>query len=283
MGKNFAMIALLLLSLPVSAEKTINFGVYTSDKPTTMVTMFRPILNYIEKNVSVMLEENISINLQVSSTYQAGIDALITGEVDFARMGPASYILSKNIEPNIKLIAMENKKGKRFFYGIICVPKDSRIQNIEQLKGTRFAFGNENSTIGRYLSQHHLYQHGVLSHNLQSFSYLQRHDKVASSVGLGHYDAGALKESTFNKMNKKGFNLREISRFKNTTKPWIASKKIDDDIFYAIKTSLLKLHDPSILKSIKKDGFFEASDSDYKTIRESINKNPLFFSHIEEL
>lgn len=48
---------------------------------------------------------------------------------------------------------MESRKGKKVFYGILAVTIDSNITKVEHLKGTRFAFGNEAATFGRYLSQ----------------------------------------------------------------------------------------------------------------------------------
>lgn len=73
-----------------------------------------------------------------------------------------------------------------------------------QLRGQTFAFGDERSTIGRYLSQLLLVQHGIRADELLSYEYLGRHDRVGTAVGAGQFDAGALKESTFRKLKKKG-------------------------------------------------------------------------------
>jgi phosphate/phosphite/phosphonate ABC transporter binding protein len=274
----FILISLFMAT--AQAEIKLKFGVYTSDKPTTMVRMFRPLLNTLEINLAEKLGEPVSISLQVASNYDQGIENLVNGQVDFARMGPASYITSKDRNPGLQLLAMESKKGKKVFYGIICVQEQSEIENIAQLKGRSFAFGDKRSTIGRYLSQHLLSEQGVYASNLASYEYLGRHDRVGTAVGADQFDAGALKESTFKKLKEKGVKIRELSRFANVTKPWIASSNMSEKMIAALKETLLELKDPAALKGIKKQGFLAADDNDYTVIREAMQKNEDFFMKI---
>ncbi|MCP3690352.1 MAG: PhnD/SsuA/transferrin family substrate-binding protein, partial [Gammaproteobacteria bacterium] len=215
--------------------------------------------------------------LNVASNYEQGIENLIKGQVDFGRMGPASYVLSKNRNPDLRIIAMESKKGRKVFYGIICVQDKSDIESLGQLQGKSFAFGNERSTIGRYLSQHLLAESGVYADDLLDYRYLGRHDRVGSAVGAGEFDAGALKESTFKKLKAQGVKIRELARFPNVTKPWIASSKLDPEVFTALQEVLLSIKDASVLKALKKQGFLLAQDSDYASIRSSMLNNHEFF------
>ena len=265
------------MSLSVKSDIELNFGVYTSDKATSMVKMFRPILNHLEESVSRELNDAVTIHLQVYNSYETGIQSLVSGKVDFSRMGPASYIISKKKNNDIRLLAMENDNGNKFFWGIVCVPIDSEIYNIEQLSGKSFAFGNKNSTIGRYLSQYYLQMNGINKSNLSHMSYLSRHDKVASAVAAHKFSAGAIKENTFIKQNKTAHKLRELFRFKNVTKPWISRKDLPSHIFIALKRSIISIDSKEILKGIKKIGFFPSSDSDFNEIRLAMEKNYLFF------
>ena len=262
---------------PVQADIDLKFGVYTSDKPATMVRMFRPILNALETRLTDKLGEPTHISLQVARSYEQGVDFLVNGKVDFARMGPASYVTSKARNPDLQLLAMESKKGKKVFYGIICVQEQSPIQEISQLKGHSFAFGNERSTIGRYLSQYLLTKKGVYANDLASYKYLHRHDRVGTAVGAGQFDAGALKESTFKKLKAKGVKIRELARFPNVTKPWIARSEMSKKVFSALKEILLDFTDSAALKTLKKQGFLPAQDDDYAIIRESMQNNGDFF------
>ena len=278
--KTFVTMMLFFFSLTAintQAEVQLKFGIYTSDKPTTMVKMFRPLLNVFEQELTKKLGEPVFISLQVANNYDQGINDLVSGKVDFARMGPASYITSKQRNNDLQLLSMESKKGKKVFYGIICVREQSPITQVSQLKGHSFAFGNKRSTIGRYLSQHLLSQQGVYARDLSRFEYLGRHDRVGAAVGAGQFDAGALKEGSFKKLVAKGVKIRELTRFPNVTKPWIANSNMDQRLFSTLKGIMLELTDKEALKGLKKQGFLEAADSDYNIIRDSMQKNSIFF------
>jgi phosphonate transport system substrate-binding protein len=274
-------ILLLLISYIVSgfasAEVGLNFGVYASDKPTTMVKKFKPILNDLEQAMSRELDEPVSIRMQVSSSYENGIQAIASGKVDFARLGPASYVEALTMDPAIRLLAMESKNGSKRFNGVICASGASQVQSVNELKGKRFAFGDERSTIGRYLSQQYLLQHGVTAADLDSYEYLGRHDRVGYAVAAGEFDAGALKESTFNKLLKKGVVLRPIATFQNVTKPWVAKSGMSGRVFSALRRALFEYKDPEGLKALGKDGFVAGSEEDFSPIVTAVRNNPEFF------
>jgi phosphonate transport system substrate-binding protein len=256
------------------ADQNLTFGVYTSDKPVEMVKKFRPILSIIEQRMTRKLKEPVHIKIQVANNYEKGITDLVEGKVDFARFGPASYVLAKKENPEIGILAMESKKGKKIFYGILAVNSKSNITDVSQLAGKTLAFGDEKSTIGRYLSQQYLVQNGIKANSLKKYEYLQRHDKVGAAVGNNDFDAGALKESTFEKLLKKGVPLKELARFQNVTKPWIHRSGLSPQMAEYLSESLLEIEDPKI---IKKGHFIKGADSDYEVIREAIRTNDDFF------
>jgi phosphonate transport system substrate-binding protein len=271
--------ALLLTGLCAlaSAQDTLDFGIYTSDKPSDMVRQFRPVINALETNLGARLGRPVDIRIQVARSYELGVENLVNGKVDFARFGPASYVMAKQAEPGLRVIVMEQKDGQKQFNGVICVNAQGNIKQVSDLRGKRFAFGNERSTIGRYLSQLYLMEQGIYARDLDSFGYLSRHDMVGTSVGSGRYDAGALKESTYSKLVAEGVPIVSIGHFPNVTKPWVASKALDETLFKALQQSLLEIDDSEALKSLKKDGFSIGADSDFDVIRKAINRNPEFF------
>jgi phosphonate transport system substrate-binding protein len=185
------------------------------------------------------------------------------------RFGPACYILPKMKNPNFSLVAMESKNVKKRFQGMIFTRTDSPIKHLKDVKGKSFAFGDHNSTIGRYLAQAELMKAGIFAADLRECEYLGRHDKVVKAVLLGDYEVGSAKESTFNKYNKKS-ELRVIHRFDNVTKPWIAREGLDPAIGKAIKKTLLSLTDKEILGEAKISQFVEANDLDFQIIRDGM-------------
>ena len=254
------------------------FGVYTSDAATEMVKQFSPALGVLEVALGEQLGERVKISLKVASTYAGGVEDLTSGRVDFARMGPASYVMAKELSPGIRILAMESKKGSKTFNGVICVREGSDIESVAQLKGKRFAFGDARSTIGRFLAQELLVENGIRSENLEGFDYLGRHDKVGMAVGSGMYAAGALKEGTFKKLVAAGEPIRVIASFPNVTKPWIARAGMAPELFDGLQKVLLAMDDKKALGALKKDGFLPGDDADYDSIRSAIEASHSFDS-----
>ena len=273
-----AGLLMVLCTGAARADIELVFGLYTTDKPSKMILQFRPALHVLEERLSAELSEPVTIRTHVAKTYEAGLNDLVSGKVDFARFGPASYVLAKREEPDLSVLAVESKKGIKIFFGVICVREDSDIRDVSQLKDRTFAFGDENSTIGRYLSQLYLLKHGIGAEDLASYDYLGRHDLVGSAVALGRYDAGALKEKTYKDLVKQGMPLRAVARFTNVTKPWIARAGLQARIQAALSRVLLDLDDPVALNALNKDGFVDGDDSTYDVIREAMDRNPEFFS-----
>lgn len=256
----------------------LDFGLYSSNKPSAMVRVFKPVLNRLEELTGEKLGRPVDIRMQIAKDYDEGVSDLTSGEVDFSQFGPASYIEAKRANSGLRILAMESIKEAKVFYGIIAVRADSDIRSIEDLKGRSFAFGDEASTIGRFLSQLYLEEHGLHADDFSNYDYLGRHDKVGTAVGAGDFDAGALNEKTFQKLVASGEPLRELARFANVTKPWIASSTLDPVVFDALQQALLELDDERALKNLKVDGFLEGSDEDYRSIRTAMEENDRFFT-----
>jgi len=273
-----ALVLALFLAFPNSgrAELSLVFGTYAADKPTETVRKYGPFLAFLSDKLSTRLGQPVKIKMKIDKDYDAAIQNLANGTVDFARFGPASYIKVKNLNPDIQIIAIEAKKGTKRFKGVIAVHADSDFESLSDLEGHSFAFGDELSTIGRYLAQSHLLNAGVSSANLTSFSYLGRHDIVGEAVGAKKFSAGALKESTFKKLVAKGVPIRALLRFDNVTKPWLAASDLPEEIAANIEEIMLDPSNATPVMTVAKHGFLPGVDSDYDLVRQAIEHSLSF-------
>lgn len=271
-----ALIGLLFLGLNFPSAETavfgepqrLVFGTYVHIRSTDMLEKLVPFQRYLQEALRSK-GFAIEIELRLYATYGEGIHALSTGDLDLSRLGPVSYVLAKEKNPGIRLLAMESNEGRKRFNGVISVAENSPIRTVEDLRGKTLAFGDRRSTTGRFLSQAALVGAGIRATDLASYAYLGRHDKVAFAVAAGNYDAGASNENTFNKYaREKG--LRKILEFPCVTKPWVARAGLDERLFQAVREALLELRDPEVLESISRSGFLAADDSDYDLIREGM-------------
>nr|WP_254604262.1 PhnD/SsuA/transferrin family substrate-binding protein [Leisingera sp. ANG59] len=272
------MAAWLAALLPGAAPAGTDliFGTYAADKPTATVKKYQPFLSFLAKRMSEELGEPVTIRLKVAKEYEEGIRQLASGEVDFSRFGPASYVHVMKENPGIRIIAMESQNGQKRFKGVIVVHSDSTVQSVEDLAGLSFAFGDELSTIGRYLAQEYLLEAGISSSDLLEFAYLGRHDLVGEAVGAGKYTAGALKESTYKKLVAKGVPIRVLASFDNVTKPWLASPDMPAGVLEAMRKVMLSSENEEIVRRIAKNGFLLGNDQDYDIIRRAMERSLAF-------
>jgi len=241
-----------------------------------MYKKFKPLLEEVELRMQKSMGRSVDVKLRIFKTYDLAREALVSGEVGFARFGPASYVLARQKNPKIALLAIEQRKGKLKFYGTIVVSEASPIKTVADLKGRSFAFGDRSSTIGRYLAQLEMMKAGLRLGDLSKHEYLGRHDKVVASVALGTFDAGAAKESTVKK--HKGKPLRVLKRFDNVTKPWVASSSLKPAVVEALRGALLGITDKKLLKPLSKSatGFSPPDDKLYDVIRDAIRESAKF-------
>ena len=254
------------LALPLAAQEAppkLVFGLYAYKKPTEVMRDFTPVVEELRENLSKECGREVAVALEISKTYDECLDKLVAGQVDLVRFGPASYVMAKQRNKDVQLLVAEAEDGKA---GVIAVRDDSPIRTLADLKGKSFAFGDENSTIGRFLSQALLVNAGILSGDLKKHNYLDRHDNVFNVVKIGDYDAGALHIATFNQMNKKG-ELRELVRFENVGKPWVARAGLDPATVKALRAALLSLKPSTTQKALKVRGFQACTDSDFDVVR----------------
>lgn len=277
LGRLLATVVLATtLASPTVADINLVFGTYAADKPTATVKKYKSFLHYLGQEMTSILGERVKIRMKIAKDYETGIDHLANGIVDFARFGPASYISVRERNNGVQIIAMESIGGKKRFKGIIAVHAESSFQTLSDLKRQSFAFGDQLSTIGRYLAQSHLIDAGVTSHELSGYDYLERHDRVGAAVGAGRFTAGALKQSTFDEMVEAGVPIKILYEFENVTKPWIAASDMGPEIRDAMRKAMLNTTDPAILSDIANDGFLDGSDADYDFIREAIRHSKMF-------
>lgn len=270
-------LALTFGAFDASAETKVVFGAYSSDKPSAMIAQVHPTLAAISKKIAEMYGEKVTFRMQIVRGYKKGVDNLIAKRFDIMRLGPASYVMAKKRAPEISILAMENKKGRKSFNGVIAVHKDSTLSELSQLRDLTFAFGSKRSTLGRFFAQLTLTRAGVRAKDLRKFKYLGRHDKVGRAVGAKLFEAGALEGTTFAKLVRKGVPIRALVKFSNATRPWIAREGFDPAVAGKIRTAMLAIKDKTATRSLRFDGFLPGSDADYNPTRQAIEENHHFF------
>lgn len=273
MPRSFLQLVSALLGLAIVGHAQepvrVTIGTYAFKKPTAVLLQFKPVADALQARLGEVLGAPAIVDIRVTKTYDECLEDFVAGKLDIVRLGPASYVLAKQRNPKIEILVAEKEDATGV--GLIVVRDDSPMRKLSDLAGKRFAFGDEQSTIGRFLSQAELAKAGITAKQLAVHRFLERHDIVFKAVELGDFDAGALHQATFADLNAKTPNkLRVLHRFDNVAKPWVARAGMGDELRAAVRKAMLAIDDPEVLKALKVPGFVLTEDSTYDLVREGM-------------
>lgn len=232
----------------VHAGEALTLGIHPFLPATELVRKFDPLAKYLSSTLGR------PVHIEISRDYKDHIDKVGAGILDVAYMGPVSYVRFVETYGEKPLLARLEVNGRPSFHGVIFVRDESRIRNLQDVDGKRFAFVGAASTMGYIVPRHVLMREGVALGQETAFTFLNNHDNVALAVLVGDFDVGAVKEETFRKYEPRG--ARAIA----TTPPisehlFVASADLPGDTVEALRTALLQISASSegmeALRSIK--------------------------------
>jgi phosphonate transport system substrate-binding protein len=223
-----------------------------------------PLRDYLLKAIGEQ------VKLVIPTNYNATVEALGNGSLDFAYLGALTYVKARAQYGVLPLVQREADKQ---FHSLF-ITASPAIQKLADVKGKRFAFGDINSTSGHLIPYAELKKAGVdPDHNLQ-FRYTGSHPATAKAVEAGAVDAGALDETVYRAMvSERQLDGNKVRVF-HTSEPfvdyvWVARKDIDAghrDKFIAAFTNLKEGKDDAVLAILRGKNFVRAEDVEYANI-----------------
>jgi phosphonate transport system substrate-binding protein len=254
----------------VSAE--IKFGVLPRLSAMELHAMFGPLAEYLSR------ETGEKVSLVIPKDFQAFKEAVKAGQMDMAFANSLVYVqLKKNVNLEPLALSSEPKSGTRF-RGVIIARKDSAINKLQDLKGRKLSFVDQDSAAGYIFQMLLLNKAGLdVQKDFVTLPFAKKHDNVTMAVFSKAADAGGIREDDLDKMKDK-VDLSQIrvvgytDYFPNW--PVFSTPKMDKTVEAKIKAALLKLkpNDPGsekILKAAKLTGFASVSDKDYDELRKA--------------
>jgi len=264
----FPVIPLLLalLATPASsAEHEMLLGSVAMDVPAEMVKRLSPLAKYLSDKTGIALKFRASPNLA------SAVDDLGAGQTQIAYMTPVAYLEAHEKYGVIPLVSPLTN-GKDSFNLMIVVKKESPIKSVQELRGKKFALGDEKALLQRAV----VVGSGIKLEELGSHAFLNHYDNIAKAVLHGDFDAGILKDSIAEKFEAQG--LRVIY-----TSPPLSSylfainRKVPPEVIIKLRNAFLALkpntpENKMILSVLDQSytGFTPVEDKDYNTIRKLI-------------
>ena len=247
-------------------KDTLRFGLPPFANPAALQQSFSPLAEYIAAATGHPVE------LSFSSNYIDHVMNLGQGKIDIAYVGPSPYVKTKDKFGGIELLAQFQLKHFSNNQVVIFTNKENKVNNINDLPGKTFAFGDYHSYGSHFQPRFILNEHGLPLKALAAYDYVGSHDNVILSVLHGDFAAGGVRFDIYNKYQDRG--LRVIyGPIKIPPHVLVCRASLPDDLKNTLRKALLNLHDQSVLKKINPSmtGFTPVRDQDFVQAREVIN------------
>ena len=152
---------------------------------------FEPMRQHLEQRLGIPVET------VAAHSYQAVIEGIVSGAVDLAEMGPASYIRARLRDPGIQAVASYRFVGGTYspegsyYNSILLVPAGSRLRQPEDLEGRAIALTDPDSTSGAVIPlTRFVAETGIALQEVASpLVYAGSHDQALKLLQGGQVDA----------------------------------------------------------------------------------------------
>ncbi|MBN8779404.1 MULTISPECIES: PhnD/SsuA/transferrin family substrate-binding protein [unclassified Thiobacillus] len=171
----------------------VTMGSVAMDIPVEMIKRMSALTNYLA------LSTDLNIRFRPSPNLGSAVEELGTGQTQIAYLTPVAYIEARRKYGVIPLVA-PTIQGRPYFSLVIGVKAGSGITTPVDLKGKRFAFGDEKALLQRASVE----SMGVKMADFSRFAYLKHYDNIAKAVLAGDFDGGILKDSVADDFKNEG-------------------------------------------------------------------------------
>jgi phosphonate transport system substrate-binding protein len=253
--------------LPLRAANGIKVGMIP-DAGATQVSIEEkaPLRDYLAKATGAKVE------LIIPTNYNATVEALGNGSLDFAYLGALTYVKAHD---RYGVLPLVQRSADKTFHSLFITQSGSAIQKLADCKGKRFAFGDINSTSGHLIPYDELMKAGIHADQDMQVRYTGSHAATVKAVEGGAADAGALDETVYHSMISEGKVDGGKVRIFLTSPPfvdyvWVARKDVgaaECDTFAKAFLSLKEGRDDSILTILRGKDFVRVDDVEYANIR----------------
>jgi len=257
---------------PQHAVAEIRFGTVPRLNAPELQSMFTPLADYLSGEVGE------KVTIVIPKNFDGVGEMVKAGQMDIGFVNPLIYIQIRekvNIEP--LALSSEVKSGTRL-RGIIVVRKDSGISSLQDLKGKKFSFVDEDSPAGHIFQKLLLSKAGFnVNKDIVMLPYAKSHENAVTAVFNRTADAAGVREEQLDKM-KGSLDVSQLKIIGYTDYfpnwPLFASPKLNHETAAKVRAAVLKLkpNDPQnerILGPARLTGFIPVTDREYDDLRKA--------------
>ena len=142
-----ALSTLAISNLPTVAQgaencKVIRMGFNPAQDATKVLASAKPIANYLEETI-----RGVEVKATVAQDYRGLIEAMRSGQLDFAWLNPVGYVDAAK-EGIANVLLKSSREGGPYYWSAFIVRSDSRFRTLQDLQGSSIAWVDPNSAAG---------------------------------------------------------------------------------------------------------------------------------------
>ncbi len=247
----------------------VTFGVIPVASSRNMSDSFDNLVAHLENKLG------IKVKLQMAGDYAGVITGMQHNHIDLAYLGPKSYCEAAKRAGAEALVVEVSQSGVAGYHGYIISKAGSGLKNIEDLKGTKWAFTDPHSTSGTLVPT--IYFNEI---NIDPEQYFDRviysgsHEASILSVKAGKVDAASTNDLDFDRglgshWTEADFNIIWKSDLIPGS-PMAVRKDLPASLKSVIQEAFISYTDKDGLAKLKIAGYQKADDALYDGIRQLI-------------
>lgn len=268
------------LSLAVACERPerLRFSIIPRGQVRKELAQLQPLLDQLRATLGIPVE------VYAAPSYGAVVEALLSGAVHLARLGPASYVSARRADPMLTAFASYATKASAFqpagafYHSLLIVRAGGGIKDLKDLRGKRLALVDPGSTSGALIPRHVFAKQ--LGQPLESYfsqvGYTGSHTQSVNRVLAGQIDAAFVgsqnlaTETASHPARER--QVRVVWRSDPIpTDPFVFRGQLCDALKEKIRAAFFNgggAQSAEVLDKLNLARFVPVSDQDYRIVRE---------------
>ncbi|QNP48420.1 phosphonate ABC transporter substrate-binding protein [Diaphorobacter aerolatus] len=201
-----ASLSLVVTSAALAQQPTeLRVGLIPSEDAQAMIRASQQVMDQLAAKTGMKVKPF------VANDYNGVIEALRSGKLDIAYLGPFSYVLASEVAgAEAFAVAVTKKTGTSSYHSQIIARKDKGLQTVAQLKGHTFAFVDPSSASGHLFPKAGLMSEGFdADKGFSRVIFSGSHDASIMAVANNKVDAAAVADRILDSAVNKGLVKRE--------------------------------------------------------------------------
>ncbi len=201
---------------PVPAPKTATKATFVapSDLPNPLKLGLMPVLDpailtaeYAAFSAHLSEKLGTHVELNVSRSYSAAIDDIVSGAVDVAQLTPLAYVGATLRQPELTPLVGTIADGSSTYSCYLVARRTLNIRSPEQLKGRVLGLVSKHSASGYLYPYAFLLSHGIDPKTDCKLRFFERHDKLLLALAAGEIDVCGTYLSALNHAETQGVDM----------------------------------------------------------------------------